>query len=99
MFLPTCVNVHCCSREVLVGTGEENVTMRNDTRYSHESILVHEFSHCVMNLGMTATQKAAVSQAYKQAKEQNLYDANCYMMVSSLDAWQKPHVWYANSYV
>merc|ERR1712014_258340 len=36
--------------------GEENVTMRDDSHYPSESILVHEFGHAVMNCGFDEIQ-------------------------------------------
>uniref|UniRef100_A0A383VWG0 von Hippel-Lindau disease tumour suppressor beta domain-containing protein n=1 Tax=Tetradesmus obliquus TaxID=3088 RepID=A0A383VWG0_TETOB len=60
--------------------GEENLTMTGDNRYAGESILVHEFAHCVMNLGFSAEDTAAVHSLFEQAQHQKLYDPECYMM-------------------
>eukprot|EP00882_Tetradesmus_deserticola_P023566 GHRQ01025657.1.p1 GENE.GHRQ01025657.1~~GHRQ01025657.1.p1 ORF type:complete len:341 (+),score=136.61 GHRQ01025657.1:292-1314(+) len=60
--------------------GEENLTMTDDNGYAGESILVHEFAHCVMNLGFSAEDTAAVHSLFEQAQRCKLYDLECYMM-------------------
>jgi hypothetical protein len=40
--------------------GEENCTMVDDGRYPMENILVHEFAHTVMDVGMSKEERACV---------------------------------------
>jgi len=37
--------------------GEENLVMEDDKHYPHENILVHEFAHSVMAVGMNEDQR------------------------------------------
>eukprot|EP00878_Enallax_costatus_P020668 GHUV01021857.1.p1 GENE.GHUV01021857.1~~GHUV01021857.1.p1 ORF type:complete len:328 (+),score=76.77 GHUV01021857.1:864-1847(+) len=75
--------------------GEENITMINDTRYFEESILVHEFAHAVMNLGFDETQMQEIHRLYKQALEQGIYRADCYMMDNAEEYWAEgSQVWF-----
>ncbi|MEW5301915.1 MAG: hypothetical protein WDW36_004739 [Sanguina aurantia] len=60
--------------------GEENLLMEGDRSYSCENILVHEFGHTVMNLGLTAEQREAVVLLYRCAVRERLYDVGVYMM-------------------
>lgn len=41
--------------------------MHDDRYYPSESILVHEFAHAVMNIGMDEPEKDAVHQAWPPA--------------------------------
>jgi len=59
--------------------GEENVTMVDDPWYPSEQILIHEFGHTVMDLGLAKPQRDAVLAAYRAAMKRELYDADCYM--------------------
>ena len=60
--------------------GEENLTMHDDRHYSQENILIHEFGHSVMCIGMTDQQRQCVQTAFSQAQQQQLYHASCYSM-------------------
>ncbi len=64
----------------MFGTGEENLTMHDDRHYGQENILIHEFGHSVMCIGMTDQQRQAVHAAYNSAKAQGLYHPQCYSM-------------------
>ena len=68
--------------------GEENLTMIGDTRYARESILVHEFAHCVMNVGLAGRpQLHAIKAAYKAAMEERLHDPKSYMASNADEYW------------
>ena len=54
--------------------------MHDDRHYSQENILIHEFGHSVMSIGMTEQQRQGVQAAYDSAKQQNLYHPGCYSM-------------------
>lgn len=54
--------------------------MHNDRHYSQENILIHEFGHSVMCIGMTDKQRQCVQTAYSRAKQQQLYHPSCYSM-------------------
>ncbi len=56
-------------------------------RYPTESILVHEFAHAVMNIGMTEEQREAVREAYEKAREDGLYKSDIYMMANADEYW------------
>ena len=47
--------------------GEENCLMLADDKFSTESVLVHEFGHCVMNCGFDAEQMTLVKSLYSAA--------------------------------
>eukprot|EP00775_Hariotina_reticulata_P012948 gene12948-13076_t len=66
---------------------EENLIMVEDGRYPHESILVHELGHAVMNLGFSAAEHAMVQGLYRAAWQQRLYDRGCYMMDNADEYW------------
>ena len=67
----------------VLSTGEENILMlqAGENRYPSESILVHEFAHAVMNIGLWDTDLYdAIIRAYKEACEENLYNRTSYVM-------------------
>lgn len=68
--------------------GEENITMIDDSRYPYESILVHEFAHCVMNVGLAGqpTQRR-IKAAYEAATDKNLYDPSSYLASNEEEYW------------
>ncbi|MEW5317218.1 MAG: hypothetical protein WDW38_008537 [Sanguina aurantia] len=68
--------VHCPT----TSCGEENLLMEGDRSYACENILVHEFGHTVMNIGLTAAQREAVVLLYQCAVRERLYDVGVYMM-------------------
>ncbi len=53
--------------------------MVDDRWYPSEQILIHEFGHTVMDVGLATPQRAAVLAAYGAAMQRQLYDADCYM--------------------
>jgi len=67
--------------------GEENCTMRGDARYASENVLVHEFGHAVMNIGMSNEQHQEVHRAYEQARAKGVYSLECYMMANADEYW------------
>ncbi len=54
--------------------------MHDDRHYSQENILIHEFGHSVMCIGMTDGQRQGVQTAYTAAKSRGLYHPSCYSM-------------------
>jgi hypothetical protein len=67
----------------VLSTGEENILMLHagENRYPSESILVHEFAHAVMNIGLWNTELYdGIIRAYKEAFEGNLYSRTSYVM-------------------
>jgi hypothetical protein len=68
--------------------GEENITMIGDTRYPYESILVHEFAHCVMNVGLAGhPTRRRIQAAYQTAMEKNLYNPSSYLASNEDEYW------------
>ncbi|KAK9866376.1 hypothetical protein WJX84_002393 [Apatococcus fuscideae] len=67
--------------------GEENLTMHDDRHYSQENILIHEFGHSVMCIGMTNGQRQGVQTAYTAAKSRGLYHPSCYSMENADEYW------------
>jgi hypothetical protein len=68
--------------------GEENITMSGDnSRYPYESILVHEFAHCVMNVGLAKHMQKRIKQAYEAAIENKLYDPTSYIASNEDEYW------------
>jgi hypothetical protein len=50
------------------------------SHYTQENILIHEFGHAVMNLGLDQTDLQLVEQLYQDARSRQIYDCKCYMM-------------------
>lgn len=68
--------------------GEENITMINDRRYPYESILVHEFAHCVMNVGLAGQPtRKRIKAAYKAAMDKKLYNPSSYLASNEDEYW------------
>ena len=67
--------------------GEENLLMDEDRHYPSESILVHEFAHTVMAVGMNEDQRQAVISAYFNARSSQLYKSSIYMMANADEYW------------
>jgi len=67
----------------VLSTGEENILMLRggENRYPSESILVHEFAHAVMNIGLWNTDLyTAIVNAYREACQDQLYNKSSYVM-------------------
>lgn len=72
----------------VTSVGEENVLMAGDDRYPSESILVHEFAHAVMDLGLTDTPlREAIVEAYRAARESGAYNNSSYIMANESEYW------------
>lgn len=57
-------------------------------RYPYESILVHEFAHTVMNLGLLGTElHTRIKEAYYAAMRNNLYDRRSYVASNPEEYW------------
>ena len=69
--------------------GEENVLMLDDDpRYAEESILVHEFGHCVMNCGFDDGQRQNLAHLYRSALATGGHgNAHSYMMSNEEEYW------------
>lgn len=67
--------------------GEENLMMEDDPHYPTENILVHEFAHSVMAVGMDEDQRQAVISAYFNARSSQLYKADVYMLANADEYW------------
>jgi hypothetical protein len=69
--------------------GEENLLMDGtDTRYPHESILVHEWAHCVMGLGLHGRPELrAIKAAYAAAIKEGLHDPESYLASNADEYW------------
>ena len=50
------------------------------SHYTEENILIHEFGHAVMNLGLAQEDLELVEQLYQNARKNQMYDCKCYMM-------------------
>lgn len=74
----------------VMSVGEENILPETyrDVRYPDESILVHEFAHTVMNIGLRDTQLYLdIKDAYCVAKRNQLYDPQSYCMENEDEYW------------
>ena len=68
--------------------GEENITMIEDSRYPYESILVHEFAHSVMNIGLAGTPtRRRIKSAYDAAIDKRLYNRTSYIASNEDEYW------------
>ncbi len=59
----------------LASVGEENLLGIGEDRYIGECILVHEFGHSVLNLGVDDATRERLRAAYAAAKEAGLWEA------------------------
>jgi hypothetical protein len=68
--------------------GEENCLMSAADPFSNESILVHEFGHCVMNCGFDREQMQRVNACYQDAMDAGGHgDKDTYMMSNVEEYW------------
>ena len=61
--------------------------MLDDKHYSQENILIHEFAHSVMCIGMDDEQRQSIRGAYEEAKQSGLYQKHIYMMANADEYW------------
>lgn len=61
--------------------------MEDDRHYPAENILVHEFAHSVMAIGMNENQRQAVLGAYFNARANQLYRKDAYILASADEYW------------
>jgi len=80
----------------VTSVGEENILMSADERYPTESILVHELSHAVMNLGMFGTpQLDAIHAAFESAIEKGIYCKGSYIASNAEEYWaESSQAWF-----
>ena len=69
--------------------GEENLAsdIASDPFYRDESILVHEFGHTVMNVGMGEEERGLVRECFAQAMKSGLYPTSSYMGSCADEYW------------
>jgi hypothetical protein len=65
---------------------EENVLQLEGDRYRGESILIHEFGHTMLSMGLDAAFRADVDAAYKDALSKGLYK-NTYAATNADEYW------------
>jgi hypothetical protein len=73
----------------VVSCAEENILHYPSDRYIGESILVHEFSHAIMDTGLAFSDKSFLPELQKlfdQAKERHLWE-NTYAMTNIHEFW------------
>lgn len=61
--------------------------MLNDKHYSQENILIHEFAHSVMCIGMEDEQRHSICTAFEEARKSGLYQKHIYMMENADEYW------------
>ena len=78
------VHVPCTS------VGEENLLgekIGGDPHFKQEAILVHEFSHAVMNIGLTDEARGRIAAAFANARLSGAFDNDSYMMSNAEEFW------------
>lgn len=82
-----------------MSVGEENLLPRKfvDPRYPDESILVHEFAHTVLSLGLKDTHwYEDIKDAYAAARRSNAYDLKSYCMENADEYWaEMTQAWFS----
>ncbi len=63
------------------------MTTLDDRHYSQENILIHEFAHSVMCIGMDDEQRQSICAAYDEAVQSGLYQRHIYMMANADEYW------------
>ena len=61
--------------------------MLHDRHYGQENILIHEFAHSVMCIGMDSEQRQNICSAYQDAVQTKLYQGHIYMMQNADEYW------------
>ena len=84
--------------------GEENLLMLEDDSFSNESIMVHEFAHACMNLGLSDAEREEVRRLYdgatsKEGEEGYLGEKGSNYMLSNADEFwaEATQAWFAAS--
>jgi len=71
---------------------------RRRDQYPLESILVHEFAHCVMDVGLDDAARARIRAAHADALRRGLIDAESYMGSNSSEYWaESAQAWFEAS--
>lgn len=71
---------------------------RRRDQYPFESILVHEFAHCVMDVGLDDAARARIRAAHADALRRGLIDAESYMGSNSSEYWaESAQAWFEAS--
>lgn len=71
----------------VTSVGEENLLMDDDNRWTSQSLLVHEFGHALLNLGVSTQQVARVCQLYGDARREGRFRADAYLMTNEQEYW------------
>lgn len=61
--------------------------MLNDKHYGQENILIHEFAHSVMCIGMDDEQRHSICAAFQEAQQSGSYRRHIYMMENADEYW------------
>lgn len=61
--------------------------MLNDKHYGQENILIHEFAHSVMCIGMDDEQRHSICAAFLEAQQSGCYQRHIYMMENADEYW------------
>ena len=61
--------------------------MLNDKHYGQENILIHEFAHSVMCIGMDDEQRHSICAAFQEAQQSGSYQRHIYMMENADEYW------------
>ena len=61
--------------------------MLDDRHYSQENILIHEFAHSVMCIGMDDEQRLSICAAFEEAQRSGSYQRHIYMMENADEYW------------
>ena len=61
--------------------------MEDDRHYWQENILIHEFAHSIMCIGMDQEQRQSIEAAFEEAKAAKLYQSHIYMMANADEYW------------
>ena len=71
---------------------------RRRDQYPLESILVHEFAHCVMDVGLDDAARARIRAAHADALRRGLVDSDSYMGSNASEYWaESAQAWFEAS--
>ena len=73
--------------------GEENLLQLPNDRYHGVDTCVHEFSHTIMNNGLTVEQRARIRERYKRAMAAGLWP-QAYAATDEMEYWAEVSMWY-----
>jgi hypothetical protein len=87
----------------LSSCGEENlIDLDTDPRYAGRDILMHEFGHCVMDVGLPPSLHAAIGEAHHRAVAQGKWvredGSRAYAGTCAAEYWAELTMWYFGSH-